>query len=92
MYASGSYIVNNEIDTRNYKVGMYLRLSKADDKEEKADDPSQSIVNQRELISRYILENGWDLYDEYIDDGYSGTNFDRPDFQRMMEDIEKRKN
>lgn len=91
MYASGSYIMNNEIDTRNYKVGMYLRLSKADDKEEKADDPSQSIVNQRELISRYILENGWDLYDEYIDDGYSGTSFDRPDFQRMIADIKKGK-
>ena len=91
MYASGSYIINNEIDTRNYKVGMYLRLSKADDKEERVNELSQSIVNQRELISRCILENGWDLYDEYIDDGYSGTNFDRPDFKRMIEDIKQGK-
>ena len=91
MYASGSYIMNNEIDTRNYKVGMYLRLSKADDKDDNVNDPSQSIVNQRELINRYILDNGWDLYDEYIDDGYSGTNFDRPDFQRMTADIEQGK-
>lgn len=90
MYASGSYIMNNEIDTNNYRVGMYLRLSKADDKEEKADDPSQSIINQREFITKYIVENGWDLYDEYVDDGYSGTNFERPAFQRMMTDIKKR--
>jgi len=89
MYASDSYITNNEIDTRTYKVGMYLRLSRADDKEDRTDDPSQSIVNQRDFITKYILEKGWDLYDEYVDDGYSGTTFDRPDFQRMIEDIKK---
>lgn len=91
MFASDSYITNYRIDTRIYNVGMYLRLSKADDKDEKY-DPSESIKNQEEFITSYILNNGWNLYGIYIDDGYTGTNFDRPDFQRMIKDIEKRFN
>ena len=84
MYASGNYKNTYEIDTKNYKVGMYLRISKEDENTEQ----SESIVNQREFITSVIFENGWDLYDEYVDDGYTGTNFDRPDFQRMMTDIQ----
>lgn len=87
MFASDNCITNYRIDTRNYNVGMYLRLSRADDKEEEF-DPSESIKNQREFVTRYILDNGWNLYDEYVDDGYTGTNFNRPDFQRMIQDIE----
>ena len=78
---------DNYIDTRNYNVGMYLRLSKADDKDEEC-DPSESIKNQREFIEKYVLDNGWNIYDEYVDDGYTGTNFDRPDFQRLLNDID----
>ncbi len=85
MLASDNYKNTYNIDTKNYKVGMYLRLSKEDENTEQ----SESIKNQREFITRYILDNGWDLFDEYIDDGFSGTNFDRPDFQRMITDIEK---
>ena len=40
------------------------------------------------MLRRYAEENGLRVVDEYIDDGYSGTNFDRPDFQRMIGDIE----
>ena len=78
---------NYKTDTRNYKVGMYLRLSKEDENTEQ----SESIINQKEYITRYILDRGWDLYEEYVDDGYTGTNFDRPAFQRMLEDIENEK-
>lgn len=84
MYAGGNYKNTYDIDTKNYKVGMYLRISKEDENIEQ----SESIVNQREFITSVIFENGWDLYDEYVDDGYTGTNFDRPDFQRMMADIQ----
>lgn len=84
MFASDDYY----IDTLNYNVGIYLRLSKADDKDE-AYDPSESIKNQQEFIEKYVFENGWNLYDEYVDDGYTGTNFERPNFQRLLKDIEK---
>lgn len=77
---------DNYIDTQIYKVGIYLRLSRADDKEEHR-DPSESIKNQDEFVTNFVLERGWDIYDVYIDDGYTGTNFDRPDFQRMIEDV-----
>ena len=72
--------MNNE----NFKVASYIRLSREDgDKQE-----SESIKNQRDMINRYIQENNLYLVDEYIDDGVSGTTFDRPGFNRLMEDIE----
>lgn len=66
----------------NRKVGNYYRLSKDD---EKVGD-SLSIENQRLILQKYVAEQGWELVDEYIDDGYSGTNFDRPEVQRLLED------
>lgn len=71
-----------------YNVGIYLRLSKDD-----GDDiESESITNQRKLINDYINKNeNMKLYDEYVDDGYSGANFNRPDFQRLLKDIENKK-
>lgn len=70
-----------------YRVAGYLRLSREDgDKEE-----SNSIGSQREIISRKVKElgNEFDLVDFYIDDGFTGLNTDRPEFQRMLKDIEK---
>ncbi len=65
------------------KVAAYLRLSREDgDKQE-----SDSIRNQRELITEYISRNkNLNFIGEYVDDGYSGTSFERPNFQRLMED------
>ena len=73
-----------ELNNKKYIVAIYLRLSKDDgDKEE-----SESITNQRKILKSYVKENGYTLYGEYVDDGYSGTNFNRPDFKRMIKDIE----
>ncbi len=71
-----------------FKVAMYIRLSREDgDKEE-----SSSVTNQRNIITRFIKENdNFIIVDEYVDDGYTGTNFNRPAFQRMIKDIEKGK-
>ena len=70
-----------------YIVALYMRLSKDDgDKEE-----SESITNQRKILRAFAKENGYEIYDEYIDDGYSGTNFERPDFKRLIKDIEDKK-
>ena len=55
-----------------YKVGMYMRLSKDDERS----GESLSIENQRKILTEYITQQGWTLYDEYVDDGISGTTFD----------------
>ena len=77
--------INNPTD---YKVAMYIRLSKED--EDKKEE-SQSVTNQRSLIINFIKENNLNLIDTYIDDGVSGTTFDRPNFNRMIEDINSKR-
>ena len=67
-----------------YNTGIYLRLSCDDD----VHGESVSISNQRQMLTQYCREHGLRIVDEYVDDGYSGTNFDRPGFQRMLDDIE----
>jgi len=63
---------------------MYIRLSREDgDKQE-----SESIGNQRKILQRYVKENDLDAVKEYVDDGVSGTTFDRPSFNKMIDDIE----
>ena len=71
-----------------YKVAAYLHLSKEEYSNEKE---SNSITNQKLIIDNYLKEHRkYKLVDYYIDDGYSGTNFDRPEFQRMLEDIKNK--
>ena len=74
--------MNNEI--YKWKAGLYIRLSKEDgDKGE-----SYSVTSQREILNEYIKQHSdIELFDYYIDDGWSGTNFNRPSFQRMMQDV-----
>ena len=64
------------------KTGLYKRLSRED---EKAGE-SMSIEHQGILLRQYAEEHGFEVVDEYADDGYSGTNFDRPEVQRMLDD------
>lgn len=68
-----------------YDVGLYIRLSREDDDK---DGMSESITNQKSLLLQYVKEKELSVYDIYIDDGYSGTNFDRPGFNRLLNDIE----
>jgi DNA invertase Pin-like site-specific DNA recombinase len=71
-----------------YKVGMYLRLSRDDERV----GESLSIENQRTILTKYIEEqHGWTLYDEYVDDGISGTTFERPGVQRLLDDAKNGK-
>ena len=73
-----------------YHTAIYLRLSRDDeDIDGSAKRESGSISSQRELARSFVREQpDMELFDIYIDDGYSGANFDRPDFKRMMADIE----
>ena len=75
-----------EINKR-YKVGIYIRLSK-EDEEKSENEESESISNQRNLLMQYLKQNNLILEEEYVDDGYSGTSFDRPAFKKLIQDIE----
>ena len=70
-----------------YHAALYIRLSKEDENE----GPSQSVTNQKSLLDGFAREHHLSVYDTYVDDGWSGTGFDRPDFQRMIGDIEAEK-
>jgi len=70
-----------------YSAALYIRLSKEDESE----GPSQSITNQKSLLHAFVREHSIAVYDTYVDDGWSGTDFDRPGFQRMLGDIEAKK-
>ena len=75
-----------------YKVAVYLRLSKEEFNSEKE---SNSIINQRQIIDNYLKEHReYKLIDYYIDDGYSGTNFDRLELENKVKCIyiDKNKN
>ncbi len=74
-------------DNSIFRVGIYIRLSHEDgDKQE-----SESIGNQRNILQRYVNENNLTFIKEYVDDGISGTTFDRPGFNKMLQDIENGK-
>ncbi len=69
---------------RIYRAGLYLRLSKDDENS----GESSSISTQRNILQEFAKAHNIIIKDEYVDDGFSGTNYDRPDFQRMISDIE----
>lgn len=76
--------ISNPMD---YHVALYIRLSKEDELE----GPSQSVTNQQSLLNDFVRQHSLSVYDTYIDDGWSGTDFERPSFQRMIADIEAKK-
>ena len=79
---------SGEDENKNWTAALYVRLSVEDgDKGE-----SNSVINQKQLLSDYISENNdFNFYDYYVDDGYSGTDFDRPAFKRLLDDMKNKK-
>ena len=77
-------LVSNQ---EKYNCALYCRLSKDDDLQ----GESNSITNQKEILKQYANENNLNIFDIYVDDGYSGTNFERPDFKRMIQNIKDKK-
>ncbi len=67
---------------KKYIAGLYFRLSQEDERQ----GESASIDNQRTILRKYAEERGFEIHDEYIDDGISGTTFDRPQVQRLLDD------
>ena len=76
--------MNGVLSNESVSYTHLLRLSRDDDLQ----GESYSITTQRSMLRLYAKEHHLNVIDEYIDDGWSGTNFDRPSFQRMIEDIE----
>ena len=70
-----------------YKAALYCRLSQDDGRE----GDSSSIQTQKMMLESYCKEHNYVVHDYYVDDGYSGTNFERPDFKRLLNDIDERK-
>ena len=65
-----------------YSVGLYYRKSQEDERQ----GESISIENQRMILRKYAEDHGFEIHDEYIDDGVSGTTFQRPEVQRLLDD------
>ena len=75
------------MQTTIYNVGVYARLSREDERESE----SVSVENQKEMLCRHVKEQGWNLFNVYVDDGHSGTSFDRPGLTRMIADATDKK-
>lgn len=75
-----------------FHPALYVRLSREDENKQNINDCSESIKNQKEFLKEFAIKNGYSIVDIYADDGISGTTFDRSEFNRMIADIEKRKN
>lgn len=69
-------------------VAIYVRLSNEDRNKQNKFDESESIQNQKSMLSEYCRERNWDIYDIYNDEDYSGTDKTRPEFNRMIADCE----
>ena len=74
------------IAQRTYQVGIYARLSRDDERF----GESVSIENQKLMLTQYCEQQGWTIADYYVDDGWTGTNFNRPDFQRLIDDVQNK--
>ena len=83
-------MVEEKISNAQFNVGIYIRLSQEDD-DKKYESDSESVINQRTLLKNYVKENNFNFIDEYVDDGFTGTDFDRPGFKRLIEDIKNKR-
>ena len=83
-------MVEEKINNAQFNVGIYIRLSQEDD-DKKYESDSESVINQRTLLKNYVKENNFNFIDEYVDDGFTGTDFDRPGFKRLIEDVKNKR-
>lgn len=93
MARKSKYISNENISGKKiWSVALYIRLSQQDVDNGEGKLESNSVTSQKTLLNEFVKEND-DLavYDTYVDDGFSGTDFDRPSFQRLLEDMKNEK-
>ncbi len=73
------------------KVAIYCRLSEEDRNKQSENDDSNSIQNQKSMLMQYAMEQGWELYNIYSDDDYTGSDRRRPEFNHLLKDAEAHK-
>ena len=73
------------------KVAIYCRLSEEDRNKESEDDDSNSIQNQKSMLNKYALEQGWEIFKVYSDDDYTGSDRRRPEFNNLLRDAKAQK-
>ncbi len=71
-----------------FNTAICYRLSRED---ENNTSTSENIKNQVEFLTKYVIDQGWNISEVYTDDGFSGTNFNRPAFEKMIKDIDSGK-
>lgn len=77
--------------TSKLRVAIYCRLSEEDRNKQSETDDSNSIQNQKSMLLQYSLEQGWEVYNIYSDDDYTGSDRRRPEFNRLLNDAENHK-
>ncbi|MCI8655348.1 MAG: recombinase family protein [Clostridia bacterium] len=86
-YSSENFELNK---ARTWSVALYIRLSQEDNDNGQEKSESNSITSQKALLNEFIKEhNDLIIYDTYVDDGYTGTDFNRPGFQKLLEDMRR---
>ena len=73
-----------QIMTNQIKVALYCRLSEEDRNKQSESDDSNSIQNQKSMLLQYALEQGWEVYNIYSDDDYTGADRRRPAFNQKI--------
>ena len=73
------------------RVALYCRLSEEDRNKQSDTDDSNSIQNQKAMLLQYAMKQGWDVYNIYSDDDYTGADRKRPEFNRLLADAESKK-
>ena len=73
------------------KTAIYCRLSEEDRNKTRKSDDSNSIQNQKSMLIQYAIDQGWEIYDIYSDDDYTGSDRNRPQFNRLLADAQARK-
>ena len=76
-YTFDNYLMSS---TTIFNVGIYLRLSQEDE----TAGQSESITNQKDFCLNFVLKHGWNIVNTYIDDGWTGTNYERPDRKSVV--------
>ena len=79
------------INGKVLKAGIYTRLSEEDRNKVSPEDDSRSIQNQKTMLIQYATEHGWEIYNIYSDDDYTGSDRNRPEFKRLLTDAQNRK-
>jgi len=91
-YVRGDVFMSDKLE-KKYRTALYLRLSRGDnDVDQRGKSESNSITNQRTLLEDYINNHKeFELVEYFIDDGWSGSNFDRPEFKNMIQAVNDEK-